>query len=404
MRIRFTGVAAILVLVAIGFLVACNSTYSASNTNNGLVVVPSQGSGVMQSFSLDLANGHLSQINNAAGPPTAGVPTSLVLDPAGAFAYVILQENASFPGSATGIAAYQIGSGGKLSAVGTTVPVANPVALAIDSSGKFLFVAQGSEGKVSVLSLGSGGSLAMVGLPTSLPPQPGGQPPSASALAVTATAYPTQFAACSGHTAPTTENLYVTDSVNYVLLNYSVSSSGSLTLVPTGTTTGVPTGTVPSGVTVDPCDRFVYVSNASPNNSVSAYTICSGVSVPANCPKADFSLQAVAGSPYPAGDQPGPLVVDAYGNFLYVLDIGSSQISGYRISSTNGALTAFTGQPASTGIGPNSISIRSDDSWMFVANITAATISQYGITPATGLLTPQTPTATFNLPSGVAVK
>jgi 6-phosphogluconolactonase (cycloisomerase 2 family) len=98
------------------------------------------------------------------------------------------------------------------------------------------------------------------------------------------------------------------------------------------------------------------------------------------------------------------LAVDAYGNFLYVLDIGSSQISGYRISSTNGALTAFTGQPASTGIGPNSISIRSDDSWMFVANITAATISQYGITPATGLLTPQTPTATFNLPSGVAVK
>jgi 6-phosphogluconolactonase len=400
MRTRFTWMVAILALVAIGFLMACSTKYSASN--NGLVVVPSQGSAVMQSFSLDLANGHLSQINNANGPPTPGLPTSIVLDPAGAFAYVIVQQNASLPGSVTGVATFQVASDGKMSSVGTT-PVTNPVALAIDSAGKFLFVAQGTVGKVSVFSVGSGGGLSAAGS-ADLPTQTGGQAPSASALDVTRTAYPTQFAACSGITAPTTEDLYVTDSVNYVLLNYSVSSTGSLTLVPNATLTGIPTGSVPSGVAVDPCNRFVYVSNASPNNSVSAYTICSAVSLAVNCPAADYTPHAVTGSPYPAGDNPGPLLVDPFGNFLYVVDTGSNQISGYRISTTSGALTAFVGAPVSTNSGPTSIAIRSDDSWMFVANINSANISQYAVTPATGSLTPQTPTTTFNYPSGVAVK
>jgi 6-phosphogluconolactonase len=401
MRTRFTWIVAILVLIAIGFTMACSNNYSASN--NGLVVVPTQGSAVMQTFSLDLGNGHLSQINNVNGPPTPGLPTQVVLNSAGTFAFVIVQENAVLQPSQTGIASYQIASDGKLTSVGTTV-VTNPVALAIDSAGKFLFVAQGSEGTISVFSIGSNGSLSEVGKPTSLPAQPGGRTPSASALAVTPTIYPIQFSPCSGFTAPATENLYVADIVNYVLLNYSVSSTGSLTLVPTATTTGVPTGTVPSGVAVDPCNRFVYVSDAIPNNSVSAYTICSAVSQAKNCPTADYHLQTVTGSPFPAGDNPGPLAVDAYGNFLYVVDTGSDQISGYRISASNGALTPFTGTAISTGSGPTSIAIRSDDSWLFVANINAATLSQYAITPASGTLTPQPSTSTFNFPSGVAVK
>ncbi len=401
MRTSFTWMAAILVLVAVGFLFACSTKYSASN--NGLVVVPTQGSAVMQSFSLNLGNGDLTQINNVAGPPTPGLPTSLVLDPAGSFAYVIVQQNAVLSGSVTGIASYKVASDGKLSAVGTT-PVANPVALAIDSAGKFLFVASGSQGSVSVFSVGSAGALSLVGT-TDLPAQAGGQAPNAAALALTATTFPVQFAYCSGFSSPTSENLYVADSVNYVLLNYSVSSSGGLTLLPlTVSSSGIPTGTVPSGVAVDPCNRFVYVSNGRPNNSVSAYKVCNAISMVNNCPRLDYSLQTVPGSPFPAGDDPGPLAVDPFGNFLYVLDTGASEISGYRISSATGTLTAFTGAPTATNSGPTSIAIRSDDTWLFVANINSANLSQYAIIPSTGTLTPQPPTSTFNYPSGVAVK
>jgi len=402
MRTRFTWILAILVLVAIGVLMACSTKYSASSSSNGLVVVPSQGSAVMETFSLDLSNGHLSQINNASGPPTPGLPKSVILDPAGGFAYVIVNQTSALAGSVTGIATFTVASDGKLSYIATT-PLTNPVAITMDSAGKFLFVANGTEGTVSVFSIGSNASLSEVAnSPFPLPFPVGGQTPSASALAVTPTVFPVQFAYCSGHTAPTTENLYVTDSLNYVVLNYSVDPSTGALGPPLNSTTvqSVPTGTVPSGVAVDPCNRFAYIANASPNNNVSAYTICSVVS--SNCPQPDYSLQPVAGSPYPAGDVPGPIAVDPFGNSLYVVDTGSSQISVYRISSSNGTLTAAG--TVATGSGPNSIAIRSDDSWVFVASINTATLSQYAITPATGALTPQTAISTFNYPSGVAVK
>ena len=297
--------------------------------------------------------------------------------------------------------------------------------MAIDSAGKFLFVATAPASAtytidldttpistvatldsvgVAVYAIGANASLTKVaGSPFSLPAEPGGGgSPSPSALAVTPTVYPVQFAACSGHAAPTTENLYVADSINNVLLNYKVDvSAGTLTPVPFSTATaGIATGTLPSGVAVDPCNRFVYISNAT-SNSVSAFTICSVVSQ--SCQQPDFSLQPV-GSPIAVspGDGPGPLAVDPYGNFLYVVDNGSSQLSAFRISSSSGGLTSVGTYP--TNSDPNSIAIRSDDSWIFVADFSSATVSQYAITPATGGLTPQAPFGTLNNPSGVAVK
>src|ERR1700722_1505941 len=131
MRTRFTWVVAVLALVAIGFLIACSTKYSSSSSTNGLVVVPTQGSiettdatAVMETFSLDLANGGMSQINNVNGPPAAGLPGPVILDPVGSYAYVIVQQNAELVPSATGIEVFAIGSDGKLAA-GTTMPLNN---------------------------------------------------------------------------------------------------------------------------------------------------------------------------------------------------------------------------------------------------------------------------------------
>jgi 6-phosphogluconolactonase (cycloisomerase 2 family) len=412
MRTRFTWILGIAVLISIALLVACSSKYSTSN--NGLVVVSTQEDAVMQTFSLDLGNGHVTQINNVNGPPTSGVPTAVVLDPAGAYAYVLVTQSVHVNNSATGVQAFAVASDGKLSSGASralnpagSVPVV-PVAMVIDSGGKFLFVADAAAGSVpgavSVLAIGSGGTLTEVpNSPFLLPAQTGGIIPSASALAVTPTVYPPAFALCSPNVPPTTENLYVTDSVNYVVLNYSVSSSGALTLVPTSSTPGVPTGTVPSGVTVDPCNRFVYVSNGQPNNSVSAYTICNATSFP-TCPQADFSLHEVAGSPFPAANSPGPLLVDPFANFLYVVDTGESAISAYRISTTTGSLSPLTPATIATNSFPTSIAIRSDNTWMFVTNLNSLNISEYAITPSSGGLTPQPPIQTDNFPWGIAVK
>jgi 6-phosphogluconolactonase (cycloisomerase 2 family) len=257
-----------------------------------------------------------------------------------------------------------------------------------------------------VLSVGSGGALTEVsGSPFLLPAQNGGVTPSASAVAITSTLFPPEYAICSGNVPPTTENLYVTDSANYWVLNYSVSSAGALTFVSQNAT-----GTVPSGVTVDPCNRFVYVSNSQPNNSVSAFTICNATSFPA-CPNPDYSLLPVSGSPYPVGNGPGPLMLDAYAAYLYVLDTQANQISAFRVGPTTGSLTPLSPPTISTnngGVGgssyPTSMAIRSDDSWMFVANSNGETVSEYAITPSSGALTPQGSVTTDPTPWGVAVK
>lgn len=141
MRTRFTWVAGILVLVSIGVLMACSGKYTPHF--DGLVVVSTYtGDAVMETFSLDLGNGEMTQVNNADGPPTPGAATAVVLDPAGAFAYVIVTQNSEITPSSTGIATYQVESDGKLSSVIGVTPMTNPVALAIDSAGKFLFVAK----------------------------------------------------------------------------------------------------------------------------------------------------------------------------------------------------------------------------------------------------------------------
>jgi len=455
MRTRFTWIAAVLVLLSIGFVMACSTKYS--HSSNGLLVVPSRDSQVMQTFSIDLSNGHVQQINNVNGPPVTGLPSSVILDPAGTYAYVSTTvdctptnpvANTSLTAVQGAILAYKINSDGTLAtgnapvflpgnpAYPSTFPpcglddASNPnggnqaAGMTMDSAGKFLFVAmaQGSaiyttntnvtpptETTVTLPSLGI--AVYSIGANASLSPVPGspfavpasaGQPATPSALALTSTAFPALYAPCSSQTAPATENLYVTDSVNNMLFNYMVSSSGSLSLVPTGTNP-IATGTVPSGVAVDPCDRFVYVTNMS-NNNVSAYTICSAINLTAQppCLNADFSLNPVQGSPFGAADLPGPIAVDAYASYVYVVDTGSSQITGFRISAGNGSLASFT--TVATNSGPNSIAIRSDDSWLFVANNTSNNVSEFGITPASGALTLQTATTTLNYPSGVAVK
>ncbi len=59
---RFAWLLGVVVLVSIGVLVACGSNYNASS--DGLVLVGSQGSGLIETFSFNLNNGGSSAISN----------------------------------------------------------------------------------------------------------------------------------------------------------------------------------------------------------------------------------------------------------------------------------------------------------------------------------------------------
>jgi 6-phosphogluconolactonase (cycloisomerase 2 family) len=469
-------VLAVVIVLAIAMLLACNSTYSASS--DGLVIVPSFGSAAVQSFSFDLTNGHVSTVNSA--PPILGQPTAMVLDPSGTYAYAAIVPNLGSSGvfrsvTESSIATYAINSDGTVAATGTPLTMLTicpntlpppappyvscpallpsdpgfnaaagnlkPAAATIDSAGQYLFVAdqQTSDsngnavpGSVSVFSIGSGGTLTEVaGSPFTVPPLLTGPVtiPNLVGLAVTPTKYPilntqaVQNAECSlvQQLPPSTpEYLYVTDANNNWVWGFTVQSTGALQPIgyPNNLVT-FPANSVTTGVAVDPCNRFVFVTNNLSNN-VSAYAICNSTSParPAICDTNQYPqgyLVQVPGSPFALGGGPsgpnGPtvLAVDPLANYLYVVDKQSNSLSCFRITQVNGGLAPLTTASVVTGINPSAIAIRADDNWVFVANNETSNgfgvVSQYELAPGTGILTPfGTGIETDNYPTAVVVK
>ena len=404
----------VLVLAALGMLLACSSLYNRSA--DGLMLVGSAGSALIQTFSFSLASGTTTVISNPTSDTTnltcvlPGIPGQMVLDPAGTFAYTIITSVNPCPGSANGILAVTVNSDGTIAKGGTVTPDPNPIALTMDSAGKFLFVAEGLKGTVNVYAIGSGGALTAVPQNFTLPPQPGFQPSNFVALALTPTIFPgvidgTQTAACLNQAAPTTEYLYMVDQPNNAVWQFAVDiSAGTLSPTP-GLTPVTATDQIPAGVAVDPCNRFVYVTD-SLSGKLSAYTICNATALPP-CPNPDGHLLPVPNSPFALNGptvSPGPVVVDPLGNNVYVVDSGGNRIFTFHIGQVTGAVTAGNPPTVATGQMPTQIAIRSDGNWMFVSNFNSGTVSQFSITPATGALSPFPDITTDNQPTGIAVK
>ena len=449
---RLAWLLGVVVLVSIGVLVACGSNYNAS-ASDGLILVGGEGSGLIETFSFNLNNGGSSAISNTPTDTSSqvcvlkGIPSSIVIDPAGAYAYTIINANSQCAGSTNGILAFKVNSDGTPTAVGSqvpfnSVPLNPPVAvmpgmMAMDPAGKFLFVADratatssGSyvSGSVSVFAIGSGGSVTEVAGSPFFPTAQTTVPQSSLdiiSVAPTPTVFPAigangiQNSVCStvGLPPPAAQYLYAADNLGNQVFEFIVDpTSGVLTNPnPSGLSRGspFPADQRPAGIAVDPCNRFVFVTD-SLTDRVNAYTICNGSpNQSSSCPQTpDGTLVTVSGSPFPlSGSQidPGPLVVDPYGNYVYVLGTGSNTINLLKISPVSGALSALTPAAIATGSGPRSIAIRGDDNWLFVTNygsgsLGGTTVSQYSVTPATGALTVLPAIQTDNYPWGLAVK
>jgi 6-phosphogluconolactonase (cycloisomerase 2 family) len=426
-------------LIAIGLTLACGTSYNTAN--DGFIVMSSQGSGLLESFAFDLNSGTSSAVYNPPGDTAnvtcqiEGNPYQVVINPAGTYAYAILIANPTVcTNSQTGIATFKIESDGEMKQVGSLIPDPNPTFMAMDSKGQYLYVAEGlntvgnnpvltgpsnytcpgttSQFAICSYSIGSNGTLTPLPAVFVMPQTP--QVPNFVSLAVTPTVFPgllngVQVALCSnpGISPPTNEFLYAVDSVNYEVWAFSINpATGVLGGAGAGNVViGYPTGTVPMGVAVDACDRFVYVSNYY-DNTVSAFTLCANI-VNNTCPLPNGTLNTVAGSPFNlSGGANGPeqVLVDPFGNSVYVLDTLSNQVSSLKISPLTGALTQGATPIVTTGAFPTSMAIRSDDSWLFVADFYQQELSEYSIVPQTGALFGLATIATDNNPWGVAVK
>ena len=402
MLMRFGWVASLLAVVSVCFWTSCGGSYSSSTPASSATTamyVAAQGSGQVFGFRSAASNGVLSGINGS--PYAAGSDASaIVVDPNHTFALVLSPTDPDTANQVTGtISRYTINADGSLAGVTpkqdvlrTGSAVVGPVAMAMDSAGKFLFVAnQGipndpTTSGISVFSIGSNAGL------TEVPGSPFVFLPSANPVLISST---TSDAVALAAAPGGSHFLYVVNASVPNQANGQVSifqfdgTTGALSTV-TGQP-GLQVGTTPAAVAISPGGEFLFVPNFGSNN-VDAFTIAGS-----------GGLTPIVGEPFPAQLGPTAAAVDPSGQFLYVVDQNSNQVSGYRITPVNGKLTPLSSSPYSTGIAPVSIAISPTNKYLYVSNNAANTISGYSIDPASGNIGPiQGAVSTGTSPAGIA--
>jgi 6-phosphogluconolactonase len=305
-------------LLAGGALVAGCSAGGTISSGNGGGPVPEAAfsvdaaNNVVLAFHVDTTTGTWTQVGLAL--PTGTAPLALAVHPSGKFLYVA-------DSGSNDIAAYSIDAttGALTQTAGTPIGSVNlPHALAIDSSGTFLYASTITSAMPPVHLLMGFTINPMTGALTAIaqPPVPANTTPIGLTF------------------ARTTEFLYAADLAN--LLGFSAhAATGVLTTVP-----GNPfaAGMTPFGIASHPAGKFVYVTNNGSDN-VSGYALDAMTGM----------LMPVPLSPVASGSGPGAgpqaAVVEHSGKFLYVLNAGQVSISEYSIDSMSGALTAVPASP-----------------------------------------------------------
>jgi 6-phosphogluconolactonase len=238
-----------LIVFAVAAIFVWNSCIGSNSApaNTSFMWVATQGDQMVRAYTISQTNGSINPIGTNGTPVATGVqPTAMTITPDGRTMFIVNAEGTvTNPGGT--VTAYTIKADGTLAASGTGIKAGQiPIALAVDPSGKFLFVAnQGTSsdvtsGTISVFSV-SGTTLSPpVNFPTELPSDVSGSGPSAVAV------------------SPAGNFLYVANQFSNTVQSYSFDASGALT--PIGT---YAVGTNPSGLAFSRCAG---ITSATVNN------------------------------------------------------------------------------------------------------------------------------------------
>jgi 6-phosphogluconolactonase (cycloisomerase 2 family) len=266
---------------------------------------------------------------------------------------------------------------GVLSPIGTAIPptpactspavCSNPISVAINSTGTFLFLLnQGSASPAVATSISAFSVDTARGLLSPVP----GSPFTFASL----TAPNPQFLAAS----PTAGFLYVSNGASSTISGFSIAANGVLSEV-AGSPFSVGAGATVAGITIDSKGQFLYAADST-NNKVASFSITGS-----------GALSAVAGSPFAAGTKPVSVALDSTASFLYSANQGSNDVSAFKISA--GALTPIAGSPyavittGSIGVPqPIFLTVDVSNTFLYVANFGSSSISAFGIKSADGTL------------------
>jgi len=228
----------------------------------------------------------------------------------------------------------------------------SPVAVAVSSDEKFVFIANDS-GTVTGFKLDSAtGRLSFVENKSV-----GTNP---AALAVTPNIPKFLFVANTGD-----DNI----------ASFTVDDTTGVLTATTPATTGLGAGTAPSALILHPTLARVYVANSG-TGTVSGFEVNTTTG----------ALTALAGSPYAVGTNPQDLAIDSSGKFLFVANEGSDNVTTYLIDPVTGVLSGV--QTANAGSSPRSVAVAAGGAYAYVGNYLDGTISTFSVNATTGALTP----------------
>jgi len=180
--------------------------------------------------------------------PVGGFAVSVAVHPSCKFAYAANANNT--PGLAGNVSMYTINATtGALTSIGTvaagTIFEPNPIAMAVDPTGSFAYVANSGSNDVSMYSINT-----TTGILTSIGLIAAGTNPSSVAV------------------DPTGKFAYVTNSGSNDVSTYTIdTTTGTLTL--SGT---ISAGSTPTSIAIHPSGKFAYVTNSA-SNDVFMYSI-----------------------------------------------------------------------------------------------------------------------------------
>jgi len=316
--------------------------------------------GNISAYAINAATGALTTVS---GSPfaTGSVPGGMAVDPFGRFAYVTNTPSAPSPGNTVSAYAIDAATGALTAVTGSPFAAGNGAgAVAVDPSGRFVYVANSVENTVSAYSIGAGtGQLSPIGSAVATGPSPGW-------VAVD----------------PSGRFAYVTNwvGVNNTISAYTIdASSGALTEIYGSPFAGLEQSSTfwgsGSSIVVDPSGRFAYVVMDG-TQTVWAYTI-----------DANTGALTGNGSVNFEGSLATALTAAPSGQFLYVLS-EYDLLNIYAIDAASGALTAVAGSPF--GLGPfftSSLAVDPSGKFAYLTIGLENTLSSYAINAASGALT-----------------
>jgi len=166
-----------------------------------------------------------------------------------------------------------------------------------------------------------------------------------------------------------------------------------------------PAAQEPVAVVVDPSGRFAYVANegGTVSGMCPPATPC-GVSAYA-IDRLTGALTQIAGSPFPAGPEPSGVAVDPSGKFLYVANQITDTTWEFSIDAVTGTLTNIGATPPPVQGAAVAVTVEPTGRFAYiVAGDPSSIVEAYSIDPTFGTLSqiPSSPFVTGNLPFSVA--